>query len=363
MKKRPDQILLPDEQKNKKKLRKILFLIIDLIIVVIATYVLFKLFYPQNRADTTLKKITLEENIGVFDLGKKLQDAGVIHDKLFFEATLFLSGKSKKIHPGRYELSPNANILRTIEILASNGNKGEAQVTIVEGMNNREIAKLLAATYGNGTEETRKDFEKKFLTEAENIEKYKRGFNFLADLPDGASVEGYLFPDSYRFYKGVEPEKIIRTMLENFQKRVGVDFQKDVQGKGKKLFETVVLASIVQKEVQSDKDMVMVAGVYANRLEVGRKLESDTTINYITGSNNPQPTLEETKTPSPYNTYLFKGLPPGPICNPGLSAIFAALNPAKHDYLFFLTRLDTGEPIFAKTGAEHLANKKKYLNP
>jgi UPF0755 protein len=101
--------------------------------------------------------------------------------------------------------------------------------------------------------------------------------------------------------------------------------------------------------------------VYYNRLERNLKLESDATITYITGKNNPQASLEDIKIDSSYNTYLHYGLPPGPICNPGFSAIKAAVMPSKHDYLYFITRLDTGEAIFSKTGKEHLENKKRYL--
>jgi len=150
-------------------------------------------------------------------------------------------------------------------------------------------------------------------------------------------------------------------MLANFDKKIDEDLKKKIEDREENIFEIITLASIVQKEVQTEEDMKSVAGVYFNRLYIGRELESDVTVNYVTGKNDPTPSYEDTDTESLYNTYKYEGLPPGPVGNPGLMAIRATVNPTDHDFYYFLTRLDTGEAIFSTRGYEHEANKEKYL--
>jgi len=178
----------------------------------------------------------------------------------------------------------------------------------------------------------------------------KKGINIkLGDL-QAQNLEGYLFPDTYRFYQNDTPEKIIKIMKDNFNSKVGLVDR-----------DAVILASIVQKEVLKPQDMKIVAGIFKNRLERDYPLQSDATINFITGKGLVQPSIKDTKVDSPYNTYQNIGLPPGPICNPGLEAIKAVLNPAKTDYWYFLT-LPNMETVYSKTFQQHKSAKQKFLN-
>ena len=185
--------------------------------------------------------------------------------------------------------------------------------------------------------------------------------DFLNDAPADANLEGYLFPDTYRIFRDATAEDIIAKMLDNFNGKLSPAMRADISKQGKSIHDIVVMSSIVEKEVRSAADKKIVAGILYKRLELGMKLEVDVTINYISGKNNPSSALEDLQIDSPYNTYKYYGLPPGPIANPGLDAIMAAIYPEKSPYLFYLNRQDTGETIFSKTYEEHLRNKAKYL--
>jgi UPF0755 protein len=150
-------------------------------------------------------------------------------------------------------------------------------------------------------------------------------------------------------------------MLDNFNKKLSIKMREDIKKQGKTIFEIITLASIIEKEVSKEEDRKIVAGIFYKRLKQGIHLESCATINYILGNNKKQLSFEDTRVESPYNTYLNKGLPPGPISNPGIFAIKAAIYPQETDYLFFLSK-PTGETVFSKTFEEHNKNKRKWLN-
>jgi len=138
------------------------------------------------------------------------------------------------------------------------------------------------------------------------------------------------------------------------------DLREAISNQRRTIFEVITLASIVQQESVDETEMPLIAGVFAKRLRLGMALQSDATINFVTGKKDRQPLYEDLKVQSPYNTYLYKGLPPGPICNPGLAAIKAAISPQQTDSLYFLHPLD-GATVFSKNVEEHNRNKVKYL--
>ncbi|MDE2311781.1 MAG: endolytic transglycosylase MltG [Patescibacteria group bacterium] len=244
----------------------------------------------------------------------------------------------------------------------------EQQLTIIEGWTTAQIDQYLA---GKQLIQAG-DFiaaEKKYDT---------KNFPLLASRPAGADLQGFLFPDTYRVYKntasGTElSEQLISKMLNNFSAKFTPDMQAQAAAQKMSVYQILTLASIIEKETGRnavsaaqkqalDQERKTIAGIFYNRLNAGMPLESDATVNYATGKNDPQPTLADTQINSPYNTYLRKGLPPGPICSPSLSSILAALYPTKTDYLYFLHDQTTGQAIFAVTYDQHLQNKQKYLH-
>ncbi|EKE10807.1 MAG: hypothetical protein ACD_15C00197G0001, partial [uncultured bacterium] len=183
-------------------------------------------------------------------------------------------------------------------------------------------------------------------------------FGFLKDMPAGASLEGYLFPDTYFFAPEESAENIVLKMLKNFDNRLSEKFRKEIETKGRDIFGTITMASIVESEVKTEADRKIVSGIFWNRLEIGMALQSDATVSYALGGEKKiQHDAADINIGSPYNTYRFKGLPPGPVSNPGISSIEAAINPEETDYLYFLNNPETGKTFFSVTFEEHVRNK------
>lgn len=190
-------------------------------------------------------------------------------------------------------------------------------------------------------------------------------FSFLESKPDYLSLEGYLFPDTYRIFSSSSPEEIITKMLGNLDKKLTPKMRQDIEKQGKTIHEIMTMASIIEKEApiyaQSNGEAAeIIAGIFWNRINIGMGLQSDATLSYIFDDNNPVHSGSELEVDSSYNTYKYRGLPPGPICNPGLIAIKAAIYPANTSYYYFLTTPDS-KVYYAKNYDEHLKNKYKYL--
>ena len=265
--------------------------------------------------------IAIEKGKGLAEISGKLKKEGFIKNKYAFALYARVFNKSKKIKYGKYLFNEPVSIFS----LLSRFTKGEfgfkpVKVTVAEGLTVKKIAELLG------------DFE---------------NFDKEEFLEKTVNMEGYLFPDTYLFLPFAETEQIIGTMTDNFKKKAG-DVGKDI----------VIMASLIEKEVPDSGDRKIVSGILWKRLKLGMALQVDAVFPYITGK---QKVLsDDLKIDSPYNTYLHKGLPPGPISNPGLDAVEAAKNPQETSYLYYLSGKD-GKTHFAKTFAEHLKNKEKYL--
>lgn len=234
--------------------------------------------------------------------------------------------------------------------------KEEKTVRIPEGASNKEIAALLAAQ-GLMTEE-------QFAAAQE----YSFDFDFLQDRPKGTDLEGYLYPDTYRFFASSTPEEILGRMLGNFDKKLSAQMRSDIKAQGKTISEIIIMASLIEKEApisyakKDNKDAKLVSGIFWNRIKIGQPLQADASLTYILESGKSKHTFAETRTDSPYNTYINRGLMPSPIANPGYLAIEAAIYPTPTNYHYFLTPTNSKEMIYAVTYEEHLANKRKYLS-
>ena len=265
--------------------------------------------------------IVIEKGTGLAEISGKLKKEGLVKNKYAFALYARVFNKSKKIKYGKYLFNEPVSIFS----LLSRFTKGEfgfkpVKVTVAEGLTAKKISELFG------------DFE---------------NFDKEEFLEKTVNMEGYLFPDTYLFLLFAETEQIIGTMTDNFKKKAG-DVGKDI----------VIMASLIEKEVPDSDDRKIVSGILWKRLKLGMALQVDAVFPYITGKQ--KVLLEDLKIDSPYNTYLHKGLPPGPISNPGLDAIEAARNPKESPYLYYLSGQD-GKTHFAKTYEEHLRNKEKYL--
>jgi UPF0755 protein len=180
--------------------------------------------------------------------------------------------------------------------------------------------------------------------------------------PPEVDLEGYLFPDTYRFFADASAEDVVLKMVVTMEGKLsdvfaetGMEFTGDLS-----VHEILTLASIIEREVMTDEDRALVADIFLHRLEIGMALQADSTVNYVTGKKTPSITDEDRQIDSPWNTYLYPGLPPGPIANPGRASIEAVVNPQPNEYWYFLTD-DEGTVHYARTNDEHNSNRAMYL--
>lgn len=284
------------------------------------------------RGGSTLSQVTGE-----------LENKGIITRKRLFLLWARLMGYGRDIKAGEYKLGPGMPPLKILDILRK-GTILTHPVTIPEGFTREQISELL---------------EKKGLAD-------KNQFLSLTGDPDiarqhgitGPSFEGYLYPDTYHFSRGLSALTIIGVMVNRFGE-VADPLRERVKETGMTLKEVIILASIVEKETGLSVERPIIASVFLNRLKKGMRLASDPTVIYGLKDFNGNLTRKDLSHPTPYNTYLIRGLPPGPIANPGQQAIKAVLYPAKTDYLYFVSKND-GSHYFSKTLSEHSKAVETY---
>lgn len=340
--------------KQPRNIRVILFVSAAIILaaaLVLAGYVFYQIYMPVSRSTDIDVKFAVEKGRGVKEIGSELESQKLIRSAFWFEVYVWAKRESAYLQAGNYLLSPSFNI-PDIASLITGGKviRNEAQVTIPEGftfqqIKNRLIDQGVASAKELGNEKA-SDFELQY--------------KFLNGAPAGINLEGFLFPDTYRFNREIKKEDIVKKFLDNFDRKLTPELRQEFEKQNKSLYETLILASIVQQESQNIEEMKIIAGIFLNRIRMGMPLQSDATVNYITGKNMRQVSLEDAKIPNPYNTYMNKGLPPGPISNPGIDAIKAVLYPEPTDYLYFLHPVDK-PAVFSKTAEEHAKNKAKWL--
>ncbi len=199
------------------------------------------------------------------------------------------------------------------------------------------------------------------------LEDFSDDFSFLSDKPKNRGLEGYLYPDTYRIYATSSPRELVVKMLQNFDNQLTAKMRADIKKQGKTIYEIVTMASLLEKEAPinyksgDNRDARIISGIFWNRIKYGQALQSCATLAYVLGVNKSQYSSADIQTESLYNTYKYRGLPPGPISNPGILAIEAAIYPLSTNYNYFLTPAGSKDIIYSTTYSEHLRNKSKYL--
>jgi len=309
------------------------------------------LLKPKD-AGGVAKAFEISQGESVNSIALELENAGIIQDAGAFRLYLIYSGLDKGIQAGKHQLSPSQTGLE-IALAIQDANPKIASVRILAGWRSEEIAAALPA---NGLSVSASDF----LQTASLL----KGESILPGFSDLKSVEGYLLPDVYQFKREASSEEILVAMLQNFDQQVTQEIRDGFTRQGLSLPQAVILASIVQKEAVVADEMPIIASVFYNRLNNGVKLDSDPTVQYSLGYDSGLKTwwknplnASDLKVNSSYNTYVNIGLPPGPICSPGLQALRAVAFPAQTPYFYFRARCDgSGRHNFATTYAEHLNN-------
>lgn len=321
----------------------ILFGVVAIIIISIIWLFYFYLLASVNNHYET-KHFTVQSGQSITSIADNLKQEGFIKSVWGFKAWLKITGKVI-VQPGSYKLSSSYNAPSIANIIAS-GDTANAVITIPEGYTLKQIAKLL----------DNKDIASKeeFLEITNN---FPPDYEFSKYWKPNQTLEGFLFPDTYKLIKG-DTLMAVRVMLDNF----GVKFKNEIKSdlKDKDLYKILTIASMIEREAKTQEDREQISAVIYNRLALGMKLDIDATVRYITGNWTDPISRKDLSIDSPYNTRRYAGLPPGPICNPGLASIKAALNPPSSDYYYYLTDLQ-GITHYSKTLTEHNQNKLEYL--
>lgn len=340
-------------------------LIIALVAVVLAIILargVTSIYFGAPDMDRDIVALEIAPGSSVNTIIEQLTEEELLDSVFWFKAYGRLTGKSRSLQAGLFEIYPGTNIQDLYGILVD-ADVAEREVTILEGWTLQEVEDMLVER-GIATE------GEVLLLATDSV--FRSEFLFLSEIPTGLDIEGYVFPDTYRVFANASAEDVLRKTLQTFDARIASELnigagtleelerRAIIDGTGYTLFEIVTIASILEREVQRPEDMKMVADLMNRRLELGMPLQMDSTVNYFTGKNDPGVSFTDRDTPSPYNTYLNPGLPIGPISNPSQDAIAAVLDPTPNPYLFFLTTPE-GEVIYSRTNDEHVRAKNRYL--
>lgn len=342
----------------KKLMRnKLLLVIVCAIIVLLIAGIAALIYingldkaYDSSKSDTI--NVTVEMGSTTEDIGTLLQEEGIIESSSDFKFFSKVKGYDGKYQAGTYALAPSMTLSEIAEIIIS-GKTNNITFTIPEGYTIYQMADKLS-------EEGIVDREKfvSLLTDG------NFSYDFLSDAQSGKNhLEGYLFPETYTVEFGADEETIIKTMLNQFDTVFTEEFKARAEELGYSLNEIMVIASIIERETQVDEERGKVSSVIYNRLKEGMPLQMCSTVQYILGEQKEILSNADTQIESPYNTYINQGLPPGPICCPGLASIEAALYPDETDYLYFVVsdKLD-GTQKFSSDYNQFLKDKEDYYN-
>lgn len=322
-----------------------------------------KFLAPVNSGDKTVIEVEIPRGSGINTIGRILEENGIIRSKTVFKLYVDLYDRGSKLRSGTYELSPSMELSEVINKLCSSAsNDNVAKLLVKEGYTVDDIASLMVQKGVISKPE-------EFTGALKNLAPYTEAYPFLSDPNKDAAkrlnpTEGYLFPDTYEVYKDAKPEEVANKLWYRFSQMYTPAYEERAKELNLSTDEVITLASMIQKEAKSS-DFKKISAVFHNRLKAGMKMQSDATVQYVIGVKRLNLSDTDVAADSPYNTYKVKGLPQGPICNPGKEAIEAALYPdesyVKGNYLYFcLGDPETGESVFAKTLEEHNKNVEKY---
>lgn len=329
---------------------KRLILASGLVVLVLLTYFISILSQSANNLDQTKYKIDIPTGSAANSVRQILEAKGILRRESSFAIAARLLGSARNIQAGEYEFSPSEPLisilfkLQTGKIVATS--LRQVKVTFPEGTSIYKMGEILRA---NGVSDPDKfqDLVKEGIT-AELRQQYWDIFKYIPS----ESLEGYLYPDTYMFFVRDDVATIAEKMVSRFRQVVVPFWLQSKKETKLTLHEILTLASIIEKEAQKPAERPIIASVFYNRLKIGMPLAADPTVKYALERPSKKVFLDQLAVKSPYNTYKVKGLPPGPICNPGLDSIKAAVYPAKTNYLFFVAKSD-GAHLFSKTWEEH----------
>jgi len=291
--------------------------------------------------------VEIPQGAGTADIGRRLVDAGVVQDPWTFRAAVWWTGDSRKLKAGEYRFDRPVSAVSVVEKIARGDVYGR-RVTFPEGLTILEMAKV---------------YESHGLGRAADFVAAARDVSRIAALDPGArDLEGYLFPETYTLPRGIPAARLIDQMVGRFLTVFTEQMRQQAMEQGRTVREVVTLASLVEKETAQPDERPLVAAVYRNRMKIGMGMQADPTVVYAlqkAGRYDGNIRKQDLTFDSPYNTYRYPGLPPGPIASPGKASLEAALSPADVKYLYFVSRND-GTHVFADSLEAHNRNVQKF---
>lgn len=340
---------------NKKRQKNLYYYILALgLLLVLLGFMAFKgVATPKDPTASESVVFVIKKGQDLKSIVNNLFNQNLIPSKFWFQFLAFISGDYKNLIAGRYHLSPSMTPLEILNKIRK-GDTIKSKIIVKEGWTLRDIAQELE---NKGLFQAEEFFEVVGFpavdpSKAKNLPEpidFSDEFEFLKQKPKGVSLEGFLFPDTY--FVGDDIKDFVRKMLANFQAHVPKEMRD---------YKTLIMASILEKEVRGLEDKRIVAGILGKRIKNNWPLQVDATLTYITNKGSLSLTKKDLAIDSPYNTYKYKGLPLTPISNPGLESIQAAFQPKESPYWFYLTT-PQGKTVFSKTLREHAINKARYL--
>ena len=316
----------------------ILFIISTLSSLAIVITILY-LISCLSPVDANVQPIELKIIRGMSSqaIANQLVEKKLVRSSWVFLFATHLSGASHRLQVGTYHLSGAMSLPQIIDHLRS-GKVITHQLVVPEGLTVAQIGKI----WEKGEFGTAAAFN-----ETASDAKWRKNYRI-----EGQTLEGYLFPNTYQFPDGAPADLMIQTMLDEFERRWTAEMTEEANALGFSKHEIITLASIIEAEARIPEERPLISSVFHNRLRRGWKLQADPTALYGLGNPDRPPRAADLRTDTPYNTYLYEGLPPGPICNPGIASIFAALRPISADYMYFVA-IGNGKHHFSRTLREH----------
>ena len=325
--------------------RLFLFAVLVAVIAGAGGYWLYRqVIEPYRGYDSAEVFVDIPSGSGPARIGDKLVDAGVVRDRTIFRVALFISGRARALKAGEYRFTAPMHALDVIDKIAR-GDVYKRLLTFREGLTIAEMAQV---------------FEEKGFGKADEFQKAAANVTLIADLdPSARDLEGYLFPETYSLPRDTPAAVVVEQMVAGFKNALTPEMRTAAETDGLSVRQLVTLASLVEKETGAGDERPLVAAVYRNRLRIRMPMQADPTVIYAlqkAGQYNGNLTREHLRElDSPYNTYKYAGLPPGPIAAPGRASLQAAAKPADADYLYFVSKND-GTHVFASTLDEHNRN-------
>ena len=302
---------------------------------------------PFKGYEAAEQFVTIEPGSGTRTIGQRLIEAGIIRNDLTFRAALWRSGRARSLQAGEFRFDRPMTPVEVVDKIAR-GDIYNRRITFPEGLNMREMARI---------------YEQQGFGKASAFLDAAKDANAIHDIDAAATdLEGYLFPETYSVPRDTTAAKLVGLMVGRFRQLFTSEMQQAARALDLTPRQAVTLAALVEKETAQPSERPVVAAVYLNRLKIGMGMQADPTVIYAlqrAGRYDGNLRREDLLFDSPYNTYRYAGLPPGPIASPGLASLQAAVAPAAVDYLYFVSRND-GSHVFARTLAEHNENVRQY---